>query len=56
MNKIGNLGLDDTDCSRPGDFTVAASTMEDLATIIDDVGVEELQRQLGIDLSFVFNN
>merc|ERR1712241_922910 len=56
LNKIENLGLGETDCSRPGDFSVAASTMEDLATIIDEVGIEQLEQQLGVDLSFVFNN
>merc|ERR1712241_445247 len=56
LNKIDNLGLGETDCSRPGDFSVAASTMEDLATIIDEVGIEQLQQQPGVDLSFVFNN
>ena len=55
MNKIDNLGLGETDCTRPGDFSVAANTMEDLATIIDEVGIEQLEKQLGVDLSFVFN-
>jgi len=54
LNKIDNLGLGGLDCTRPGDFSVAASTMEDLATIIDEVGIEQLQNQLGVDLSFVF--
>jgi len=52
INKIGDLGLGDFDCDRPGDFSVAANTMKDLATIIDETGIEELQNQLGIDLSF----
>merc|ERR1712045_1109876 len=56
LNKIDNLGLGGMDCSRPGDFSVAANTMEDLATIIDEVGIEQLEQQLGVDLSFVFNN
>merc|ERR1712142_25489 len=55
LNKIDDLGLGTTDCDRPGDFSIAASTMEDLATIIDEVDIEELQKQLGVDLSFVFN-
>jgi len=54
LNKIENLGLGELDCTRPGDFSVAASTLEDLATIINDVGIEQLQTQLGVDLSFVF--
>merc|ERR1712018_243610 len=56
LNKIDNLGLGELDCTRPGDFSVAASTMEDLAAIIDEVGIEALEQQLGFDLSFVFNN
>merc|ERR1712142_625168 len=35
LNKIDDLGFGTTDCERPGDFSIAASTMEDLATIID---------------------
>ena len=34
MNNIGDLGLGDLDCSRPGDFSVAADTMKDVATFI----------------------
>ena len=44
--------MGDLDCSRPGDFSVAANTMKDLATIIEETGIEELQNQLGVDLSF----
>ena len=54
MNKIDILGFGTTDCDKPGDFSVAASTMEDFAKIIDEVEIEELQNQLGVDLSFVF--
>ena len=55
MNKIGDLGLGDIDCDKQGDFSVAAKTMDDLAVLIDEVGIEDLQKQLGVDLSFVFN-
>ena len=55
LNNIGNLGLGETDCSRPGDFSIAARTLRDLASIIDDVGIETLEEQLGVDLSFVFD-
>ena len=50
------MGLGTLDCTRPGDFSAATATLDDLATIIEDVGIENLQRQLGIDLYFVFNN
>merc|ERR1712024_32173 len=56
LNKIDNLGLGETDCSRPGDFSVARKTLKDLASIIDDVGIEQLEEQLGVDLSFVFDH
>ena len=57
LNKIDNfdLGLGELDCNRPGDVSVAAGTMEDLATIIDEVGIEQLQNQLGVDLSFLLD-
>ena len=54
LNKIGNLGLGELDCNHPGDFRVAADTLEGLATIIDEIGIESLQQQLGINLDFVF--
>ena len=56
MNKIKDLGLGDLDCSRPGDLSLAAKTMEDVATLIDDIGLEDLQEQLGVDLSFSFKS
>ena len=36
-----------------GDFSLAAQTLDDLADVIEDVGIENLQEQLGVDLSFV---
>ena len=53
MNKIGDLGVGDLNCDTPGDFALAASTLEDVATLIDDIGLQSLQEQLGVDLSFV---
>merc|ERR1712042_420047 len=55
LNKIDDLGFGTTDCTRPGDFSVAASTIEDLATIIDEADISKLQKELGINLSFVFS-
>ena len=52
MSKIDNLGLGDLDCNSPGDLTRAASTLEEVATLIDEVGLESLQQQLGINLPF----
>ena len=52
MMKINNLGLGDLDCNSPGDLTKAASTLEEIATLIDEIGLENLQQQLGIKLPF----
>ena len=52
MNKIGDLGVGDLNCETPGDFTIAAQTLEDVATLIDDIGLKSLQEQLGVDFSF----
>ena len=54
MSKIDPQDLGTLDCSTPGDFSLAKATLKDLATIIDDVGIDSLQEQLGINLSFVF--
>jgi len=43
-----NIGLN---CS-VRDFKSAAATMDDLANIIQDVGIDNLKNQLGIDLDF----
>ena len=44
-----NTGID---CS-VGDFNSAAATMDDLANIIQDVGINTLKNQLGLDMDFV---
>jgi len=54
LNKIDNLDVGTLDCTSPGNFSVAAQTLEDLSVIIEDVGIESLQEQLGINLDFVF--
>ena len=52
LSKIDNLGLGDLDCNSPGDLTKAANTLEEVATLIDEIGLENLQQQLGINLPF----
>merc|ERR1711990_426483 len=54
LSKIDPQDLGTLDCATPGDFSTATATLRDLATIIDDVGIDNLQEQLGINLSFVF--
>ena len=53
MEKVDGLDLGTLDCDSPGDFSLAAQTLDDLADVIEDVGIENLQEQLGVDLSFV---
>ena len=53
LEKVDGLDLGTLDCDSPGDFSLAAQTLDDLADVIEDVGIENLQEQLGVDLSFV---
>merc|ERR1712115_416320 len=49
-------GLDsldlDLECSLVGDYNALAQTLDDLAVIIESVGVEKLSKELGINLDF----
>ena len=38
-----------------GDLNCAAVSLEDLASLINDVGIGNLQRELGIDMNVVFD-
>jgi len=53
--QLDTVGLGSSDCSQHGDLSAAAQTLEDLATLIDDVGIENLQEQLGTDVVFDFD-
>ena len=51
QNKIDDLGalnLESLDCASPGSTQRVAKTMEDLAELIEDVGVDNLCRQLDL--------
>merc|ERR1712106_1143256 len=37
------------DCSRPGDTSLASQTLDDVADLIADVGLEQLAKQLGVE-------
>merc|ERR1712106_1108750 len=37
------------DCSRPGDTSLAAQTLDDVADLIAEVGLEQLAKQLGVE-------
>merc|ERR1712123_88208 len=43
LNQFVNL-----DCNKPGDFTSIAQSLEDIADLIDEVGIETLKKQIGI--------
>jgi len=46
-SKLGNV-----ECNRPGDFSVVAQTLEDIADLIDEVGIDSLKSQLGLSELF----
>ena len=52
MRKVDDLGVGDLNCNTPGDFTTAAKTLDDVAQLIEDIGLQSLQKQLGVDFSF----
>jgi len=54
INKLGDLDLGTLECDTPGSFKVAADTLDDLAGIIEEVGIDKLAEQLGLDLDFTF--
>jgi len=54
LTKLDTVGLGESDCSQHGDISAAAQTLEDLATLIDEVGIENLREQLGADIDFDF--
>ena len=46
-----DLDIDsDLDC---GSFTALATVLDELAEVIDNVGIEKLSEQLGLDLKFL---
>ena len=45
-----NIGF--ADCSN-NDIETAASTLDDLAKIIEEIGMEKLLNDLGLDVSFL---
>ena len=48
LSKIDNLGLGDLNCNSLGDLTRAANTLEEVATLIDEIGLANLLEQLYI--------
>jgi hypothetical protein len=54
INKLGDLNLFTLDCNTPGSSHVVADTLDDLAVLIEDVGIDNLCKQLdlGLDCNF----
>ena len=48
LEQMKDIDVGDLDCSAT-DINGAASAMEDLANIIEEVGIETLKAQLGVD-------
>jgi len=55
LKKVDFQDLGTLDCSRPGDFSLAADTMDEIAVLVDEIGLESLQQQLGVDFSGLLN-
>jgi hypothetical protein len=49
INKLGDLNILTLDCNTPGSSQLVANTMDDLAGIIEDVGMENLCKQLDLE-------
>ena len=49
INKLGDLNIVTLDCNTPGSSQLVANTMDDLAGIIEDVGMENLCKQLDLE-------
>ena len=50
INNLGNLDLGTLECNETGNFQAAAETLDDLAKLIEDVGLENLCNQLDLDI------
>jgi len=48
INKSNLLDVGTLDCNRPGDTSLAAQTLDDIADLIAEVGIEKLAAQLGV--------
>jgi len=55
ISKLGDLDLGTLECKNSGSFKVAAQALDDIANLIEEVGIEKLCQQLGLaqaDCSF----
>jgi len=49
IDKLGALNLVGLECTTSGTFDSVATTLEEIAGLIEDVGIESLCKQLGLD-------
>merc|ERR1711937_126254 len=49
INKSNLVDVGSLDCNRPGDTTLAAQTLDDIADLVAEVGIEQLANQLGVE-------
>ena len=49
LDKLGGLNIVSLDCNTPGSSKLVADTLDDLAGLIDDIGMSNLCNQLGLD-------
>jgi len=52
IEKFGSMDLGSLDCSSAGSFKVAAQSMLDVAQLVEEIGIETLANELGLDLDF----
>ena len=56
QRQIGAIGsFQDPFSCPPGDMNSAAAALDDLATLIQEIGIDVLQQELGINLYSVFD-
>ena len=49
INKSSLVDVGSLDCNRPGDTSLAAQTLDDIADLVAEVGIEQLAKQLGVE-------
>ena len=53
INKLGDIELFSLDCNTPGSSKLVADSLDELAGLIEDVGMENLCSQLDLDCSIL---
>ena len=52
IEKLGDLGLISLDCNTPWTLELIAGTMDDLAVLMEDVGLDSLCKELNLECVF----